>query len=72
MKSGQLLAHHMFAQLPDGTMSYLTMDIREWTDPDTGEVLDLIGDAIVEISPDGEQEIIFMCGLARTHTRRTL
>ena len=53
------LAHHMFAQLPDGTMSYLTMDIREWTDPDTGEVLDLIGDAIVEISPDGEQEIIF-------------
>ena len=49
----------MFAQLPNGTLAYLTMDIREWTDPDTGEVLDLIGDAIVEIAPDGVQETVF-------------
>lgn len=47
------LAHHMFAQLPDGGLAWQTLDPRPWTDPESGEVLDLVGDAVVERDPQG-------------------
>lgn len=63
---GQLLAetpltmgHHMFAQLPDGVLAYQALDVRPWTDPDTGDELSLVGDAIVEIDADGQSTQVF-------------
>lgn len=48
------LGHHMFAQLPGGALAYQAMDVRDWTDPETGETEPLVGDAIVELSAGGE------------------
>lgn len=47
------LAHHMFAQLPGGGLAWQVLDARPWTDPETGEVLDLVGDAVVEHDAEG-------------------
>lgn len=53
------LGHHAFEQLPDGTIAYPAFDIREWTDPDSGEVVLVSGDVIMEQYPDGTREEIF-------------
>ncbi len=45
--------HHTFALLPDGTLAFPSVDVRPWTDPDTGEELQVIGDRVLEIAPDG-------------------
>ncbi len=49
------LAHHVFAQHPDGTLAWLALDIREFTDPDSGETDEVVGDAIVERAPQGDE-----------------
>jgi hypothetical protein len=51
--------HHMFEQLPDGTVVAQTLEIRPWTDPDTGDTEELIGDTLTEIAPDGTQSVVF-------------
>ena len=42
-------AHHDFVECPDGTIAVLTFD------PRTVEDAELIGDAIIEVDPDGNQ-----------------
>lgn len=49
------LAHHMFTDLPDGTLAFQQLDIREVENPETGEMEEWVGDAIGEIAP-GETE----------------
>ena len=50
--------HHMFAQLPDGTIAYQALDVRDWTDPEDNKEYSIAGDAIVEIAPDGTNTTI--------------
>jgi hypothetical protein len=50
--------HHMFTQLPDGTLAFQQLDIRRYAldgEPET----DWVGDAIAEIAPGGEAETVF-------------
>lgn len=47
-------AHHTFTQLEDGTLATLELDIRETETYGT-----VIGDQLVEISPDGSRRIVF-------------
>jgi hypothetical protein len=48
-----VMAHHVFEQLPDGTVAYLVIDVRE-----TEEFGPVVGDAIIELAPDGtEREV---------------
>ncbi|NOY26133.1 MAG: hypothetical protein GXP62_09705 [Oligoflexia bacterium] len=53
------MGHHMFAQLPDGGLAYQKLDVRDWTDPDTKKTQSVVGDAIVEIDPTGQQTEVF-------------
>ncbi|MEC8379247.1 MAG: aryl-sulfate sulfotransferase [Myxococcota bacterium] len=53
------LGHHAFEQLPDGTIAWPAFDIREWTDPDTGETVLVSGDTIVERGLDGSLKEVF-------------
>ncbi len=47
------LAHHAFEQLPDGTLAFLAINVR-----DTEEFGSVVGDSIIELSPDGtEREV---------------
>jgi hypothetical protein len=46
-------AHHTFTMLPDGTFGLIQVQVRDWTNPENGETLQVAGDAIVEMSPDG-------------------
>lgn len=46
-------AHHTFAHLPDGSIAFPSVDVRPWTDPDSGEEYRVVGDRILEIAPDG-------------------
>ena len=48
------LGHHVFTELPDGTITYIALDPQ-----DTQEYGPVCGDAIIEISPDGTQTEIF-------------
>ena len=52
-------AHHALARLPDGTLATIQPDTRSWYDPDLGEEVDVIGDAVVEYAPDGSQRTVF-------------
>jgi hypothetical protein len=51
--------HHMFAQLPDGTLAWLAIDVRPWEDPDSGQVLDVVGDQVIERAPNGAERVVF-------------
>jgi hypothetical protein len=53
------LAHHMLCELPDDKIAYQALDTRAYTSPDTGETANWVGDAIVEIAPDGSSETVF-------------
>lgn len=53
------LAHHVFDVLPDGTLVYMALDVRTWFDPDMGQEVDVVGDAIVEVAPDGTSRTVF-------------
>lgn len=52
-------AHHMFEQLPDGTLAFQQLDGREYTDPETGLTQTWYGDAIAEVPLDGEATTVF-------------
>ncbi|MEL6347328.1 MAG: aryl-sulfate sulfotransferase [Myxococcota bacterium] len=52
-------AHHFFTPLPDGSLVYLAIDVREWTNPETGLVESVVGDAVMERAPDGSVREIF-------------
>ena len=52
------LAHHMFTELPDGTLAFQQLDAREFTDDD-GVTDTWVGDAIAEVTPGGEAETVF-------------
>lgn len=52
-------AHHMFAQLPDGTLAYQQADAREYTEPTTGLTDTWFGDAIAEVTPGGDVTTVF-------------
>ncbi len=54
-------AHHMFAQLPEGVLAFLVTDLRQdqYSDPETGELQAVVGDAIVEATADGELTTVF-------------
>lgn len=52
------LAHHVFEELSDGTLAWLQADVRSWTDPATGETMDVVGDAIVETTPGGGERTV--------------
>ena len=47
-------AHHTFDLLPDGTLAFPSADVRLWTDPETEADVSVVGDRILEVSPDGE------------------
>ncbi len=51
--------HHAFTELPDGTIGYLTADVRSWYDPDEGAEVPVVGDAVYELAPDGSTALIF-------------
>lgn len=53
------LAHHMFTELPDGTLAWQAIDARWYTDPETKESDTWVGDAVVETAPDGTSTTIF-------------
>lgn len=52
-------AHHMFAELPDGTLAYQQVDIRPYTTA-SGATDDWVGDAIAEIpAGGGDAKVVF-------------
>ncbi len=50
-----VMGHHDFVELPEGGFAYIAADVREWTEPDTGGVRNVVGDTIVEV-PEGATE----------------
>lgn len=52
-------AHHMFTELPDGTLTFQRTDIRAYTDPESGESGDWVGDSLAEIPRGGEATTVF-------------
>ena len=52
-------AHHTFAYLPDGAVTFPAIDVRPWTDPDTGETVQVVGDKLVEIAADGTERVLW-------------
>ena len=53
------LSHHVFTQLPDGSVAYPAVELRDWLDPDTGEWVPVIGDTIVEMDTNGSERTVF-------------
>ena len=51
--------HHVFAQGPDGDVAWLAIDVRSWTDPDTNETSDVVGDVVNVTHNDGVTEPLF-------------
>ncbi len=51
--------HHSFTQLPDGSIAYIRMDVREWYDKEEDETVDVAGDWIIEVAADGTEREIF-------------
>jgi len=47
-------AHHTFTELPDGTVAYLAVDVRE-----TEEYGGVVGDRLLEVHPDGTVTQVF-------------
>ena len=45
--------HHTFARLPDGTIAFPSLDVRPWFSKDDGKEVDVVGDRILEVAPDG-------------------
>ncbi len=52
-------AHHDIAILDDGTIAVIGTDVRDWTDPATHETFQVVGDTIVELTPDGTWSTLF-------------
>jgi hypothetical protein len=47
-----------FVELPDGSFAAIGWDIREFENPD-GETVRLVGDHLIEVSPEGESRILW-------------
>lgn len=45
------MGHHHFQELPDGTLTYLAIDVRNWYDADVGAEVPVVGDAVYELAP---------------------
>lgn len=48
-------SHHTFTRLADGTITVPSLDIRTWFDPDESAEIEVVGDRILEIAPDGTE-----------------
>ncbi len=51
-------AHHAFTQLSDGSLAWLQLDVRSWTDHD-GVTQDVVGDAVIVRDTHGEEHVVF-------------
>jgi len=51
-------AHHVYHQHDDGTLTWLALDVRDWTNPKDGSFGPVVGDALMETAPDGTTTII--------------
>jgi hypothetical protein len=48
------LSHHSFALNHEtGTVTYITLDVRDWFDPDEGKKVSVVGDAFMDLDSDG-------------------
>ncbi len=52
------LAHHSFTQLPDGSLAYMAIDVRDYDVTGKGEE-PVVGDAVEVITPEGDQYTLF-------------
>ncbi len=53
------VAHHALVQLPDGSFATLGIDRRPWFDEERGEQVQVVGDTLVVVQPDGSRREIF-------------
>ncbi len=53
------MGHHAMTQLPLGGVAWISADIRPWQDPVMGEVMDVQGDAVNILGPNGEHFELF-------------
>jgi hypothetical protein len=52
-------AHHMFSELPDGTLTFIAIDVRPWYDEELDQEVQVVGDQVVEIAPDGTETVVW-------------
>ena len=52
-------SHRDFVELPDGTISTFVWQLQTMVDPKTGEERTIVGDALVEALPSGEQRQVW-------------
>jgi hypothetical protein len=53
------VAHHELLQLPDGSFATMGIDRRPWYDEARGEDVQVMGDTLVLVDPDGQRREIF-------------
>ncbi len=53
------MGHHGMTQLPQGGVAWIGADIRPWIDPRNGETVDVQGDTIMVLTPEGENIELF-------------
>ena len=51
--------HHAFTELPDGSIAYLAIEVRDYDVEGQGELIPVVGDAIVVVPPDGGDPYTF-------------
>ncbi len=51
--------HHAMTQLPRGGVAWIGADIRPWQHPTTGEWMDVQGDTVNVLTPEGENVQVF-------------
>jgi hypothetical protein len=53
------LSHHAFALNHEtGTVTYITLDVRDWFDPDEGKKVSVVGDAFIDLDANGGQTVL--------------
>lgn len=51
--------HHAMTQLPRGGVAWIGADFREWEHPATGEIMEVQGDTVNILTPEGESIELF-------------
>lgn len=51
--------HHSLVPHDDGALAWLAVDIREWTDPETGTLRTVVGDRLMRTEVDGSETELF-------------